>query len=65
MAADSSELASFVAALEDMSSRVEAMAGRYDDDRNEDIQAILLEAERALQAAIRRLANAQRVLRGR
>lgn len=54
-----------MAALEDMSSRVEAMAGRYDDDRNEDIQAILLEAERALQAAIRRLANAQRVLRGR
>lgn len=65
MAADASELSSFVAALEDMSNRVLAMADRYDTERDQDAQVALHEVERALQAAVRRMSSAQRVLRSR
>jgi hypothetical protein len=58
----SASLSSLTTSLEDIERRVAAMAGQYEGTDRDDLVAALYETERSLRAAVRRLADAQRLL---
>ena len=57
---DAAELASISGSLEDILSRLEAMAERYEKPPRDDVLGPLYEAERSLKAAVRRVNDARR-----
>ncbi len=60
---DAAELSSLITAVEDLLARVEAITGRYEGSKRDDLLGELYQAERALKAGARRLTTAQSALR--
>lgn len=58
------ELSSVTSQLESLTQRVVAVAEVFGEARRDDVAADLFEVERSLRTAMRRLARAQRSIRG-
>lgn len=64
-ASEAAQLSSISSALEELTSRIGAVAERYDGTARADVASDLYDVERALRAATRRLAKVQLSLVGK
>jgi hypothetical protein len=63
MSSDSAELSSVASTLDDLTARVDAIAGRFTGTKQEDVALGLHDVERLLRSASRRLESVRRDLR--